>query len=87
MSASKIAIKRALHQRVRNLFRIRPGRTYVAFRDGDPWDGCHVTVLPHTSAVMIGGRVHWDCFLPKRWRKVAKDKADALRPFKPSELW
>lgn len=64
-----------------------PGRTYVMFRDGDPWHACHVTIMPHTKSFLIGGVEHFDCYLPKRWRKIATAKQEETRPVKRSELW
>jgi hypothetical protein len=68
-----------------------PGRTYVMMREGDPWHACHVTILPHTKAFKIhegpDAEDYFDCFLPKRWRKVATAQQDETRPVRRSELW
>jgi hypothetical protein len=64
-----------------------PGRTYVMFREGDPWHACHVTILAHTRAYNINGVEYFDCYLPKRWRKIATAKQAELRPVRRSEPW
>jgi len=64
-----------------------PGRTYVMMRPGDPWHACHVTILAWTSSFLIGGIEYFDCYLPKRWRKIAKAQQEETRPVRRSELW
>jgi len=68
-----------------------PGRTYVMMREGDPWHACNVTILPHTKAFKIhegpDAADYFDCFLPKRWRKVATAQQEETRPVRRSELW
>jgi len=58
-------------------------------REGDPWHCCHVTILPHTKAFKIGTNEEdfFDCYLPKRWRKIAKAQQEETRPVRRSELW
>jgi hypothetical protein len=65
----------------------KPGETYVMMREGDPWHACHVTWLAHTQPFQIGRRLCVDCFLPKRWRKIAKAKKNEIRPVALEELW
>jgi hypothetical protein len=64
-----------------------PGRTYVMMREGDPWHACHVTILAHTRAFKINGIEYFDCYLPKRWRKIATAEHEETRPVRRSELW
>ena len=64
-----------------------PGRTYVMMREGDPWHACHVTILAHTRAFKINGIEYFDCYLPKRWRKIATSMQEETRPVRRSELW
>ena len=71
--------------------RVRPlreaGKTYVMMREGDPWHACHVTWMAHTRPFKIGRHVYVDCYLPKRWRKIATAKQTETRPVRISELW
>lgn len=63
------------------------GNTYVMMREGDPWHACHVTWMAHTRPFKIGRHVYVDCYLPKRWRKIATAHKTETRPVRISELW
>ncbi|MBE0544006.1 MAG: hypothetical protein IH623_21900 [Verrucomicrobia bacterium] len=81
-------VKRGADSRHRQARPLREaGKTYVMFREGDPWHACLVTWMAHTRPFKIGGHVYVDCYLPKRWRKIATAKKSETRPVRLSELW
>lgn len=81
-SSAKVATNGQLRAPLREA-----GKSYVFMREGDPWHACHVKWMAHTRPFLINGHLYVDCFLPKRWRKIASDRQTETRALQLSELW